>query len=88
MDSLTDYLESMIEDGGPQLRGCDVEYSVRSLLTLWPMLVEAKGTVWRADVEHGGTWHLCHQQATAEQADLALVAHQVRWSSASCPGQA
>lgn len=35
MDALTDYLESMIEDGGPQLRGCDVEYSVRRSAYLW-----------------------------------------------------
>ena len=69
--------------GVQQLSGFDCEYSVSrqssALCTpLTHLFIE-----WCADIETGSSRHVRAEQAAAEQADLAVIAHQVRACSSA-----
>jgi len=86
MDSLTEYLEEKLED--LDLPGSDVEYSVRpplSLASLHQARARADAVqdvhvrqVGRVDPQARRQGHVRHQQAAAQQADLAFEPRQVR----------
>ncbi|KAH8343361.1 hypothetical protein KR059_008868, partial [Drosophila kikkawai] len=84
LDALCDYFEELTENAA-DLQGSDVAYSVSfrwCLHVTSPLSVFAFPSAgWSAHCEPGTQpWHLCDQQADAQQADMAQLPHQ--WTQA------
>lgn len=78
MERLLDSLEHLLDDLGNA--EYEVEYSVSTIL-IRVLLIQLTGLKLRVERRPDSqTWrqgHLCHQQATSKQANMALVTYQV-----------